>query len=480
MVITTVAKLTALKVPLQQQFTCMGIVHANWGTYGLLVLMLNNPTRISTIANFMKKNCTVSVYVCRGVKKGCMPKLRDAIYGREDIKVEEDTLKVEATQENKQFCYALINSFAEKKKIKDALMLLAIYKRFSTDPETCQDCKQQKANTPCGRLKRKWIGGHCDDHVLQHNNAKIFIQMKDQKRVCQGAVDIVLAEARYRALTSTRNEQLMERMKEVMESVKEILHDDDDTDELICAILILGMIIPDVDCIGDILQTLVENPPKRRYFVFRGPVNSGKTTVAAAFLNLCGGTSLNINGCPDRLPFELGCAIDCFMVLFEDVMGSAPEGSKLKSGIGVRNLDSLRDHLEGSVPVNLEKKHQNKVSQIFPPGIITMNDYILPQTIYVRCRRVISFHRSETVRKALLQNERVRDRRWLTRAETLLSLLLLYLPRSSFKKELLEEIDDTLRLLQLEFDRRCTKYTEALYEGKCVWEEEQTNAEARG
>lgn len=144
---------------------------------------------------------------------------------------------------------------------------------------------------------------------------------------------------------------------------------------------------------------------KKRYWLFKGPIDSGKTTLAAALLDLCGGKSLNVNMPLERLNFELGVGIDQFMVVFEDVKGTGAESRDLPSGHGISNLDCLRDYLDGSVKVNLERKHQNKRTQVFPPGIVTMNEYSVPRTLQARFVRQIDFRPKAYLRKSLSCSE---------------------------------------------------------------------------
>nr|AUN86683.1 putative large T antigen [Serinus canaria polyomavirus]AUN86688.1 putative large T antigen [Serinus canaria polyomavirus]AUN86703.1 putative large T antigen [Serinus canaria polyomavirus] len=465
LVCTTQQKMESLRVRILQHFTTKGYLRANWGEdLAFLLLHLQNTTRVSTIQNFLKKHCTISYFNSRGVKKNCFSKLCAAFKDLDSISIVESNLAEEGPEE-KQFNYALLNEFAITKELTDALLLLAVYKRFATPIKECLECKGSRK--PKGNPRNSHPTLH-DDH---HKNAKIFTTLKDQKRICQCAVDCVLAERRYKAYTMTRNEMFAERVGVVLKGLARMLADTEETDNLVCAMLLLNMLIKgNVELLADIIETMVRNPPKQRYFVFKGPVNTGKTTLAAGLLNLLGGSTLNVNGNPERLPFELGCAIDCFAVLFEDVKGQ-PEGDKsLPSGMGMLNLDNLRDHLDGYVPVNLERKHQNKVSQIFPPGIITCNQYVIPHTVRVRCRQVVDFAPNPEYARALDANLDITEGRYLTKAETVLGLLLVT-PETEgrVKKTLILEHKLTVEALKLEFDRRCMKYSYNLREGKAYF-----------
>ena len=126
------------------------------------------------------------------------------------------------------------------------------------------------------------------------------------------------------------------------------------------------------------------------------------------------------------------------------------ENSRLPLGLGVSNLDNLRDHLDGHVPVNLERKHQNKNAQVFPPGLITMNEYKIPQTLRVRCKQIIEFRNNASFAKALAANMDIMNSRLLTSAETLLGLLLVFSETEArFQKTLLMEHKLLLEVLKM-------------------------------
>nr|QKX49051.1 large T antigen [Polyomavirus sp.] len=468
--VTTLAKLQELQSSLLQHFDCKAYLIAKWeGGLAFFLMLLNTTCRISTVTNFCKKHCTVSPFTVRGVKKHFMQKLIDVFTKMESVEITFSNLNVDGNLD-KQFNYALLNEFACKHNISDTLLLLATYKRFSVLTDECPDCAFAKENITIEQAKKRKLGGHLDDHMEHHSNAKLFMQLREQKRACQGAVDAVLAERRYKTATMTREELFQERVETVLANIKKLLDERETTDALCCAIYLLNMLIKEPKAISDIIITLVKNPPKRRYFVFRGAVNTGKTTVAAAILNLLTGASLNINGSAERLQFELGCAIDQMMVLFEDVKGIPEDDYEpyLPRGMGMVNLDNLRDHLEGAVPVNLERKHQNKVAQIFPPGIITMNHYKIPLTVRVRCKNVMDFHRDSTFKKALAANPVIIQNRWLTRAETLLGLLIL--SECSCINHLSDIGKCYVECLKAEFDNRWA-YTVKLYNGESCFEQ---------
>ena len=385
--------------------------------------------------------------------------------------------------DEKQFNYNLLNEFAVSAGLTDALLLLAVYKRFAADRATCTECKD--TNRPLDRTSRKrklMMQNHSELHEVHQKNAKLFSCMKDQKRICQCAVDCVLAEKRYKTHTMTRNELFKERLCELMQRLKDLLQREEwETDNLVAAMLLLNMLLPEHHnkpghmLLVEIIETMILNPPKSRYYIFRGPMNTGKTTIAAALLDMLQGTTLNVNGNPERLNFELGCAIDNFVVLFEDVKGTPlKDDSKLPPGLGIANLDNLRDYLDGHVPVNLERKHQNKVSQIFPPGLITMNEYKIPPTLRVRMKGVIDFKYNADFYYASRSNKEVFDTRMLTKGETLLALLLV---NEDSEKRIAEDVlrdhADTVCNLKTEFDKRVFRYQQNMYAGRPYWQDSE-------
>lgn len=425
--------------------------------------LLQTGLRISTIQTLCKKHCVVSPFAVRGVKKACVSKLIRWFQLNPDFQCIECEFAPDCKEtEEKLFDHQMLNEFAVQKNITDTLFLLALYKRFETNPEKCKLCQQEAASS-----LRSVFKTHRRDHRKHFENAQLFVKLRDLKKCCQYAVDQVLAEKRYKALTETRDERVEARVEVLLKNIADIIKSPEATDSFICAVIILQHLLP--ECIEKICETFILNPPKRRYYIFKGPINTGKTTVAAAILDFFTGASLNLNGNPDRLQFELGCAIDAFMVLIEDIKGAPVDPkSSLPRGLGMINLDNMRDFLEGSVCVNLERKHQNKVAQIFPPGIITMNNYVIPPTVRVRCVEIIDFKKLPFVHLALENNPRVRQERWLIKGETLAAALFLFHP-TMFTQKIKEKMATEIALLNIECDKRFAEYSVAIKEGKaCI------------
>ncbi|GBN69655.1 Large T antigen [Araneus ventricosus] len=103
---------------------------------------------------------------------------------------------------------------------------------------------------------------------------------------------------------------------------------------------------------------------------------------------------LYVNIDKQRLPFCLGQAIGKRFALFDDVKGRPEEGSELTQGWGFYNIDDLRHHIDGRVDVQLKKKNQQPVSQVSSSGIITCNDYVVPESVKQRVQGPIRTEKS--------------------------------------------------------------------------------------
>lgn len=240
---------------------------------------------------------------------------------------------------------------------------------------------------PCDRPEE--TKDHEDDHTNEVINARIFINLPDRKRVCKNAVDCVVAKL-YTQLKLINNLKWLENRS--LELSNKLIQVEDPTifgeayyywkycltPEFFSNIMgfVVGVF---TNCEH---QSLKDG--KRRYIALVGPYNCGKTTFAAAVNRFFEGVNININIHKERLPFYLGAAIGKRFVLFDDVKGYHPLMDGLPTGQGLNNLDDMRDHLDGIIDVQLEKKNQNPVNQRFPSGIITMNLYKIPTSLKVR------------------------------------------------------------------------------------------------
>lgn len=266
--------------------------------------------------------------------------------------------------ETKKFNYKLINDYALENEISDVYELMYEYSHLA------HGC-DRKELTP----------EHENDHVEHLENAKIFVHLSDRKRVAKCAIDTVMAKL-YMVLKNETNIAYLDR---ICKDVGHYIQDNFDEDMVGEAYFYCFEIVKNFNTVAHaILKTFAEGEPRKRYTILQGEYKSGKTSFAHAFNKLFNGISINANVDPGRLPFHLGNAIGKRFVLFDDVKGRHVLGENLESGQGFHNLDNLRDHLDGHVAVQLEKKNQQPIEQVFPPGIITCNHYHIPKSMMQR------------------------------------------------------------------------------------------------
>ncbi|API65509.1 large T antigen [Betapolyomavirus lepweddellii] len=398
----------------------------------IILLLTGSKHRTSAIENFCMKFCTYSFVCCRAV-------LNDKeMY---EVMCEEPFQKIEESVEGGLFnddekepsvSWVKIQEYALENEIEDVLLLMGLYLDLAKPLSNCMACLEEKILT------------HCRFHKQHYENAKLFKESRSQKNICQQAVDGVLAARRVQLVNMKREDLLCLRFKKIL-SKMEILFGAKGNGDLkiyLAGAAWLHCLLPKFEeTVYDIIKAFTLNAPKKRYYLFQGPLNSGKTTLAAALLDLLGGKALNINIPKEKLGFELGMAIDQFMVVFEDVKGDkSAEDHELPRGFGMGNLDDLRDYLDGCVPVNLEKKHLNKRSQVFPPGIVTSNHYEIPLTLRCRFVRILHFRKKIYLEKSLQNSSYLLYNRILQSGVTLLLLLIYHLPVEEFEVDLQEKV----------------------------------------
>lgn len=399
-------------------------------TESLLLLLAGSKHRVSAVANYCRNNCTVSFVLCKAVTrpydlyfflcKGNYSLVQQS--NQEGLKYEQFINEV---NKEKLLDWRLLCDFAVGIRCDDPLLLMGHYISFTEPVDSCKNCNQRE------KVHRKF-------HAAHHENAKLFAVTKTQKNSCQQACDWVLAQRRLQQRTATREQLMIQKFADIFERMEDLAGDIEIL-EYMAGVAWLSLLQPHFDeLIVDIIKTLVQNTPKNRNIAFIGPFNSGKTTVAAAIMDLLGGTTLNVNCPSEKINFELGCATDRFMVVFEDVKGVG--NNDLVPGPGVTNLDNLRDYLDGCVEVNLERKHCNKVSQIFPPALLTMNEYNLPKSLSTRFKKKVYFTIKPSLKKSLDANLELLRKRIPQSGVTLLMLLLWWQPVSAFSTELHEKV----------------------------------------
>ncbi|AFP94191.1 large T-antigen [Alphapolyomavirus sturnirae] len=393
---------------------------------GFLFMLCNTKHRLSAIRNFCSQFCTVSFVICKIVLKplDCYKCICNNPF--QEIKGNKLLLSTHFDDGKEDGCnWNKVTEFAVEADIDDPLLILAHYLDFACVPPCIK----------CTKLKTK---AH-EFHEAHYQNALLFAKSKTQKSICNQASDVVLAKRRLLLAESTREELLHSFFEKQLEKLRKL--EEMELINYMAGVAWYACLFEQFDeVLYNILKMFTENVPKQRNVLFRGPVNTGKTTLAAALMDLVQGKSLNVNCPADKLNFELGCAIDRFAVVFEDVKGQNILNKKLQPGQGISNLDSMRDYLDGAVPVNLEKKHVNKRSQIFPPCICTMNEYLLPETLYVRFHMKLNFTPKPNLQAALGKTPCLLADRILQKGLTLFILLLWYFPSNKFTASLKEEV----------------------------------------
>ncbi|BAX01881.1 large T antigen [Miniopterus schreibersii polyomavirus 2] len=434
-------KCEMLKIEFKSLHSIEQGVHA--GT-GLLLILTSAKHRVSAVKNHCAKFCTVSFLVVRVVLKPLdLYKALSQVPFKE-LKSNKVLCSADFDDSKEESCsWAKVAEFAVDAGLDDPYLILAHYLDFATNP-------------PCAKCEPLKTKAH-SYHVEHHLNALLFLQCKNQRGICNQAADIVQAKRRLLLAESTRGELLTLCFKKQLEALKKL--DEIDIINHMAGVAWYACLFEEFDQIlYKILRLFTENIPKNRNVLFRGPVNTGKTTFAAALMDLVEGKCLNVNCPSDKLNFELGCAIDRFAVCFEDVKGQTMMNKKLTPGQGISNLDNMRDFLDGAVTVNLERKHMNKRSQIFPPCVVTMNEYFMPQTLFIRFCLKLDFTCKPNLQSALEKTPSLLSGRILQNGLTLFLLLMWYFPNTRFHASLREDIATWKEIVskQVSYTQFCT------------------------
>lgn len=390
-----------LKERLFLRFPVIGFKHVGEDTSGeFLYLHTIGKHRVSALQRVCNDVVTLSYAVVYGVPMG---KVRTLVVTLGMFGTRTESEGPEAPGEESGFVFKLFSDYCCDNEITDPLILMARYRELGASApgkKSCATCEQDGCDSP-----------HFDEHYLHYHNALLFAANSRQKMFAGYAIEVLTSERKYRLSLLDRAEQYELYVRHATEKIEALGKDKGPAGILeLCRLSVLFEGLVNMErLVRDLEEIFVKARPKRRYLVFRGPLNSGKTTVAAGVKALLHGVSLNINCPADKLPFEVGMAMDRSFVIFEDVKGCPDKlyssFGELPPGVGMFNLDDMRDHLDGAVEVNLEKKHQNKVSQLFPPGIITMNYYVVPATVKVRVRSIYSFHLRPNIVRFIRRND---------------------------------------------------------------------------
>lgn len=340
----------------------------------MCIIMLNNDTRLVDL----KKECRkvklhpAEAFYATKINK-CVEFAKET-YG-EPKKEPTKMSKPNTPDSSKKINYKLISDFALSYEISDAYTLMYEYAHLAT---------------PCDR--QEVTPEHESDHMEHLENAKIFVHLSDQKRCAKNAVDTVFAYI----YTQLKRESNVDYLNRRCREIGNYIMDNYTNDDIGRAWYYCDEVVPNFEIISRrILAAFTRGTPRKRYVCLKGDYKSGKTSFANAFVKLFDGVSINVNVDPGRLPFYLGNAIGRRFVLFDDVKGRCFGSENMSSGSGFHNLDNLRDHIDGHVEVQLEKKNQQPITQVFPCGVITCNDYHIPLSLKERIIGPIEFKPSE-------------------------------------------------------------------------------------
>ncbi|AAA46551.1 T-antigen [Betapolyomavirus secumuris] len=394
--------------------------------YVPIFIITGTKHRVSAVFNYCATYCSVSFIVVKGVIKEyplychlCVEPYSVLQESIEELNSEFFDAPEDAA---KNVNWVAISEYALKINCDDIYLLMGLYKEFQSPVPNCSKCEN------------RMLTNHFKFHKEHHENAFYLQLVENQKTICQQAVDGVIATKTVDMAQMTRNEQLAARFDKLFERLEVILSAQSSytISMFMAGIVWFENLFPGQsfkDLLLELLECMVSNIPKRRYWLFTGPVNTGKTTLAAAVLDL-GGT-IYISDC---YLIELEVANSqihgCVEVLAEKVKIRLPPGQ------GINNLDNLRDHLDGAVKVNLEKKHLNKKTQIFPPGIVTSNEYFIPFTLRVRFCKKLVFKFSKYQYLSLKKTECLGRYRILQNGCTLLLLLIYHCDLDDFAESI--------------------------------------------
>lgn len=289
----------------------------------------------------------------------CKEKMGEPKFAREGIKIPED--------KTNKFNMKQFVDYAISHEITEYFELMYEYAHLAL---------------PCDRLNV--TKDHEDDHSAELENAHSYLYVPDRARYAKNAIQCVTAKLYQQLKLMSNNDYLALRISEIGNQLLENNNCKLFGEAMYYFEHIIGL-NKFRNVSKTILSTFCIGEPKRRYVALQGQFGSGKSTFAALFKELFNGITININVSRDRLPFYLGSAIGKRYILFDDVKGFRfVYPPALPTGYGISNLDDIRDHLDGHIDVQLEKKNQNPVSQKFPPGIITLNNYIIPKSLKER------------------------------------------------------------------------------------------------
>nr|WMP40560.1 LT [Raja clavata polyomavirus 1] len=377
--------------------------------------------RPAAIEKACRTNCTMAPFVVFIVHKTHRDPLIAAMRDpSRDGNIEDDSFPTASEEDGSVFDMFKFTNYALTSGITNLYLLMGSYDNLAKPCEHCVLCKEDKV--------------HSETHRANQQNAQIFFRSKDKRKLASTARDTVLAQHTYNVCTMQREDLFNQYLTKALDCCRKV----EITPKVAASVSIFIQIMHGdaafIQFVNMFIECFVKAQPKRRVLMFRGPYNSGKTTIANAIRDLFQAPSLNMNCKFDDLKFELGRSIGKFMVLMEDVMGiPVTDDGTYGKGFGMCNLDKLRDHLDGLCPVGLEQKHVNKMDQVFPPCLITCNPYVIPKAVRQRILKAYAFNVKPYLCKAIKDYEV--NLRFLSSKECLFFAMACTLPDDMWKEE---------------------------------------------
>lgn len=225
---------------------------------------------------------------------------------------------------------------------------------------------------------------HEDEHLNHKTNAFHFIHMADAKKTASNAFNWITAKNCLDLKTMTN----LKYLENICLDLGSKLLEEHNVNIFGEAEFYCFHIIPKIwfkKVFQLILESFITGEHKKRWVGIKGKYGSGKSTFANGIRDLLKGIVIDINIDKSRLHFFLGNVIGKRYVILDDVKGQkGAKGTDLTWGVGFTNLDNMRTHLDGTMPVQLEKKNEKPVNIVFPPGLITCNDYVIPDAVKER------------------------------------------------------------------------------------------------
>ncbi|GBO18710.1 Large T antigen, partial [Araneus ventricosus] len=345
-----------------------------FGMYGMrtdedlvcILMLLTSDYRLADVKKECRKLGISPVEAFYATKVGKCIEFCKEKYGQPKEEPVKYSGNASTPDHSKKMNYKMLSDFAVANEITDPYELMYDYAHLSTG---------------CDRSPSKITNEHESDHVEHLDNARHFEHFSDKKRIAKNAVESVIAKL----LVQSRRESNLQYVNRRCKEIGNRIQDNFSMEDVGEAWFYCSEIIHDFRTISQhILNAFIYGKPRERYVALKGTFKSGKTSFASAWCQLLEGTNINVNVDKGRLPFYLGQAIGKRFILFDDVKGRSLGSENLPSGPGFANLDDLRDHIDGHVEVQLEKKNTQPISQVFPCGIITCNDYHIHQSLKER------------------------------------------------------------------------------------------------